>query len=522
MADIPELYRLNYNIETPEAEAFWASRHKANRAKAIMAFSLDLDNANDNYRRWNYPRQFRKRALLNFCMYVNKPDMKGIPLSPLDSPWWIEMPYREDSACGGGGDVPVTGVTISPKTVSITVGATSQLSASVSPANATNKSVTYKSSDVTIATVSATGLVTALKAGTVTITVTTVDGGKTDTSTVTVAAAGKTYFVKLMDANTNAELPKTNGVYQLSGLSTAANKPLTVQVFETGTTSPISGGGNNFTATGGDASIANILGAGPTSHTATVDFVAAGATTWNINSDAKYNATVGLKITVTGANVDITSMSSASELMGVYDTTVDVKNIALPFHVEPANATIASVKYSMSGDDVTVRGITVDENTGIVTVPAKQVNGDDQTGDNFSVTVTVVDGNGHSFSDTSAYHAYEFSRYVTEGVGGQAVTVGQDYNFQYDTEQKNRWGYTFGNESGSPLHFEATLGAVTITAESNDTTVLTVKSVDKFNVVVHGVKDGGARIITKYNYGGVSGEDSTYVSVNDPALHLTT
>lgn len=511
MADTPELYRLNYPIETPEAYAFWASRHKANRAKAIMAFSLNLDNANDNYRRWGYPRQFRKRALFNFCMYVNNPSMAGVPFSALEDNWWDEMPYREDSLCGGGTVVPVTGVTITPKTITVIAGATTQLSATVAPANATNKSVTYKSSDATIATVSSAGLVTTLKAGSVTITVTTVDGAKTDTSVITVTAA-KTYFVKLMDANTNVEVPKVGDVYQVSGLSTAANKPLTVQVFETGTSSPISGGGNNFTATGGNSSIANILGAGPTSHTATVDFVAAGVTTWNINSDAKYNATVALKVTVTSPNVDIVSMSSATDLMGVYDTTVNVQNVPLPFHIEPTNATIASVKYSMSGDDVTVRGITVDENTGIVTVPAKQVDGSDQNGDNFSVTVTVVDGNGNSFSDTSAYHVYTISRYTIEGDSGQTVPVGGDYKFVYN--YTDRWEYSFGNETGSPKHSEATVGFGKFEVTSADTSKLTVKSVNGFDVTLHGVAaDSRVTVTTKTTYGGVSGSDDTGVAI---------
>lgn len=107
MATVPDnLCKLNYPIETPEALEFWASNHKCNRIKAIIAFSLNLDNANDNLRRFNFARQFRVRALNNFCMYVNQPDMQGIPFSDMKTPWWEEMPYREDSACNGGGGNP--------------------------------------------------------------------------------------------------------------------------------------------------------------------------------------------------------------------------------------------------------------------------------------------------------------------------------------------------------------------------------------------------------------------------------
>lgn len=70
--------------------------------------------------------------------------------------------------------VYVTGVSIVSSTSSISIGNTLELNASVSPSNATNKNVTWSSSDSNIATVSSTGVVTPKAAGDVTITVTTV------------------------------------------------------------------------------------------------------------------------------------------------------------------------------------------------------------------------------------------------------------------------------------------------------------------------------------------------------------
>ena len=88
--------------------------------------------------------------------------------------------------------VAVTGVTMSPKTLTIEAGKTGKLTGTVAPANATNKSVTYTSADPTKATVAADGTVTVpanlAKDGTVVITVKTADGNKTDTATVTVKA----------------------------------------------------------------------------------------------------------------------------------------------------------------------------------------------------------------------------------------------------------------------------------------------------------------------------------------------
>ena len=86
--------------------------------------------------------------------------------------------------------VPVTGVTLSQTQASLYYNRTPNtltLTATVAPDNATNKDVTWTSSDSTVATVDQNGLVTALARGTAVITATTVDGGKTATCTVTVS-----------------------------------------------------------------------------------------------------------------------------------------------------------------------------------------------------------------------------------------------------------------------------------------------------------------------------------------------
>lgn len=74
--------------------------------------------------------------------------------------------------------IPVTGITVNPAKSSVTVGDTVTLTATVAPANASNTAVTWTSSDSSIATVSAEGVVMALKAGTVTINATSADGTK--------------------------------------------------------------------------------------------------------------------------------------------------------------------------------------------------------------------------------------------------------------------------------------------------------------------------------------------------------
>ena len=85
--------------------------------------------------------------------------------------------------------VPVQSVSLDKTTLGLTEGNTAQLTATVKPDNATNKNVTWESSNTSVATVNATGEVTAIGAGTATITVTTVDQSKTATCEVTVTAA---------------------------------------------------------------------------------------------------------------------------------------------------------------------------------------------------------------------------------------------------------------------------------------------------------------------------------------------
>jgi len=84
-------------------------------------------------------------------------------------------------------DVRVTGVKLNVTSKSIAVGESFVLKATVSPSNATMQSVSWSSSDETVATVDADGIVTALKVGSCKITVATDDGNKTATCDVSVS-----------------------------------------------------------------------------------------------------------------------------------------------------------------------------------------------------------------------------------------------------------------------------------------------------------------------------------------------
>ena len=122
--------------------------------------------------------------------------------------------------------VPVTGVTLNKTSTSLYVGDTETLTATVAPDNATNKNVTWSTSDANVATVE-NGVVTAVSAGTATITVTTEDGAKTATCTVTVSRYSSgggptTYAVTAPDAE--------NGTVRVSPSRASRGTTVTITV----------------------------------------------------------------------------------------------------------------------------------------------------------------------------------------------------------------------------------------------------------------------------------------------------
>ncbi len=108
-------------------------------------------------------------------------------------------------------DVKVTGVTLNKTTLSLVEGKTEKLVATVAPANAKVKDVTWTTSNDKFAKVAADGTVTAVKAGKATITVTTKDGNKTAKCEVTVT--------KKKVAAKKVTLSASKNVYVVAGKS---------------------------------------------------------------------------------------------------------------------------------------------------------------------------------------------------------------------------------------------------------------------------------------------------------------
>ena len=130
--------------------------------------------------------------------------------------------------------IAVTGVSLNESTLALSIGGSETLTATVSPTDALNKTVEWTSSNSAVATVSTAGTVTAVNAGTCTVTATTEDGNFKATCTVTVtdpSALTKTgtnewtlaampaydiemlaeYYTDLLESNDGSWLASNNG-----------------------------------------------------------------------------------------------------------------------------------------------------------------------------------------------------------------------------------------------------------------------------------------------------------------------
>ncbi len=141
--------------------------------------TVNPDNATNKKLIWKSDNR-EVAKVINGIVKSQKPGTANITVTTIDGNY--------TATCTVMVKIPVTGVTLDKTTHTINVGEEFTLQANISPDNATNKNVTWSTSDAAIATVDDNGKITAKKAGTATITVTTEDGNYTATCTVTVTA----------------------------------------------------------------------------------------------------------------------------------------------------------------------------------------------------------------------------------------------------------------------------------------------------------------------------------------------
>jgi len=244
--------------------------------------------------------------------------------------------------------ISVTGVSLDKTTLTLTEGDTQALNATITPSNATNKSVSWSSNNTAVATVSSSGVVTAKSAGSTTITVTTTDGGKKATCSVTVQA--KTISVTGVSLSKNS-LSMTEGeTYTLTATITPSNA----------TEKSVSWSSSNTSvATVSNAGLVTAKSAGSTTIT---------ATTTDGGKKATCSITVQAKtVSVTGVNLDKTSL-----------TLTEGDSYALTATITPSNATDKSVTWSSNNTSIATvssLGLVMAKAAGITTITVKTNDG---------------------------------------------------------------------------------------------------------------------------------------------------
>lgn len=302
--------------------------------------------------------------------------------------------------------VAVTEVKLDKTTAEMKVGDTLTLTATVTPDNATNKKVTWKSDKTDIADVDANGKVTAKAKGTATITVTTEDGGKTAKCVVTVDEKAPE-FTAVTDITgipgkmTEEETITLNGVVTPD---TATNKDITYSIKDAGETGAEITEGNKLTAkNAGTVTITATVKNGKTENSDyTKDFV--------ITVEAKAPETVP----VTGITLDKT------ELTLKVGETYQLKHT-----LNPENATNKNVTWS-GNNYVNVTG------QGLVT--ANRV-----TETPVDITVTTQEGNFMATCKVTVIPAdnTELDKAITEAKSAKTdIAVSTDGS---DVEPTKKW-----------------------------------------------------------------------------------
>ncbi len=244
-----------------------------------------------------------------------------------------------------------TGITLDKNELTIKVGKTATLTPTIEPADATNKNVTWSSSDETVATVSD-GVVTGVKAGIATITAKTANG-LTVTATVTVE-----------------EIPVTKITLPTAKASMTIGGTMDLNP----TIEPVDATNTHISWSSSNQGVATVDASGRVT--------AKGAGTATITGTAASGAKVTLVVTVSDKVIEVTAVT-----LNKSAATIKVgKSLQLTATIKPSDATNASLQWTSSDTaiaivtDGRVQGIAPGE----ATITAKTANGKTDT-----CTITV-------------------------------------------------------------------------------------------------------------------------------------
>ena len=286
----------------------------------------------------------------------------------------------------GTGKISVTGVTLNQSAMNLSAGgATGTLTATISPSNATNKKVTWTSSNSNVATVNSKGVVTPLTPGVATITATTAEGSKTAHCTVNVTAQPIISNVKI--SSNNADTTKAMHGDTIV-LTFTASVPVTqLNNFKINGSNP-----DRFTHTGNVYTATHLVDSG--------DPITGVPATFQINvKDAAgiYSQTIettsdGSTVTIIPKYARISKVAIASDNTDPTKATIgDV--ITLKFTTDEAVAKLSNFKINGSNPDSFVE---VNNNDGTYTYIAKHLvdSGDQVTGDPATFQINIKNAAG--------------------------------------------------------------------------------------------------------------------------------
>ncbi|MBR7086219.1 MAG: Ig-like domain-containing protein [Prevotella sp.] len=156
----------------------------------------------------------------------------------------------------------VSSISLNKTTLSLVTGNTFQLQATVSPSDAGNKKVTWKSSNPNVATVSSSGLVTAVASGSCTITATAADGSNVSASCAITVTPKKVSSISLNKTNLSLTAGDAFQLQATVSPSDAGNKnvmwkssnPNVATVSSSGLVTAVASGSCTITATAADGS----------------------------------------------------------------------------------------------------------------------------------------------------------------------------------------------------------------------------------------------------------------------------
>ncbi len=337
--------------------------------------------------------------------------------------------------------VNASSIALNMTSAEMTVGGVLELIATVLPANATNRTVTWRSSNTSIATVSSNGIVTAKSPGTATITATTNDGTYLSASCSILVKQNIIYATSISLNKTSATITEGNTTQLIATVlpTNATNRTVTWR------------SSNTSVATVNSNGVVTGINAGSATITAT--------TTDGTNLSASCAVTVQPNV-IYATSISLNNTSA---------TITEGENMQLTATVLPTNATNRTVTWRSSNTSVATvnsNGVVTGINAGSATITATTADG---TNLSASCTVTVQP----SFIYATSISLNKTSAEITEGNTLQLTATVLPTNATNRTVTWSTSNSNIATVNSNGLVTAIAPGSVTITARTNDGTNLT-------------------------------------------------